>query len=226
MTSFGDQLADLYRTCIDLRNRFATIERDAEHIQEISMNASVVAGQTGRYMRVFNEIAQQIALTSKRSFHRTTTMRYEVNQIVNFNLQALITERRLQQFVMANPGIKQQRNDLLVNKTMRGYTKQIQGTMHVIYKHINVTEALLKTILQYQYRTFAALNALRIEAINLHGTEYSAIITLSDSLTDIVDNSSHRMEDILRTLKQIKTKAHKVAQDANEEMHYANLHAA
>ena len=66
MANFESNLKSLFNILADLRQEFNYLNVEAENLNEIAMNAAVTAGQTGKSIRVYTEISNHIAISSKK----------------------------------------------------------------------------------------------------------------------------------------------------------------
>ena len=69
--------------------------------------------------------------------------------------------------------------------------------------HVYQTKSFLKSILQLQYKLFGVYNCLLIEAIQLEGSSYSAIKTLSESLYHSFEITISSIDKFFLILKKI-----------------------
>ena len=66
MKTTENNLKNLFNTLVEFRQECTQLDKEAESLNEIAMNAAVTAGQTGKSVRVYTEISRQIALSAKK----------------------------------------------------------------------------------------------------------------------------------------------------------------
>jgi DNA repair exonuclease SbcCD ATPase subunit len=219
-------LERLFRDCTELRAGFNRIEREAEKVRGISMNAAVVAAQIGSHVKVFNEVATQIATSAQRMKQRTTQMRDEVNEIVNLTLRAQVVNSRIDKMETALAIMQSSRNRALVLGARDAGYGQLRAIMREIGTHVQPTNSLLKTVMQYQYRMIAALNALKVETVDLVGAQQQAMAALADSLSETTDSGIASLEEVLSILKTITFLTNSLDRIASQEVASAKVRAA
>ena len=150
MINFESNLKSLFNILADLRQEFNFLNIEAEKLNEIAMNAAVTAGQTGKSIRVYTEISNHIASSSKKMKNFINKNRNEVNSILNLTLKILS-------------------NDLMNNKYHHVDNKKIkclkeseQKAFKELIQHVYQTKTFLKSILQLQYKLFGVYNCLLI----------------------------------------------------------------
>src|SRR4051794_38049152 len=102
----GEDIQTLFRRCMALRQALRKLELQAARVQEIAMNGSVAAGQTGHQARVYGEIAHQVAVAGRRMQEQMKACRGEVDGITNLTLRALVLERHHGKYADASPTVR------------------------------------------------------------------------------------------------------------------------
>ena len=185
MANFESNLKSLFNILADLRQEFNYLNVEAENLNEIAMNAAVTAGQTGKSIRVYTEISNHIAISSKKMKSFILKNRNEVNSILNLTLK-----------ILSN-------NVLFIDEKIKLLRKLEYKTIKELITHVYQTKSFLKSILQLQYKLFGVYNCLLIEAIQLEGSSYSAIKTLSESLYHSFEITISSIDKLFLILKKI-----------------------
>ncbi len=196
-------LRNLFNILADLRKEFNFLNIEAERLNEIAMNAAVTAGQTGKAIRVYTEISNHIASSSKKMQNFIVKNKNEVNSILGLTLK-----------VLSNNMLNVKYHEMNTNKSLIENAKHISekivelkandySIIKELVGHIYQTKTYLRTILQLQYKLFGVYNCLQIEAIQLEGNAYHAIKTLSESLFNSFEITINCIDKLFSILKKI-----------------------
>lgn len=199
-------LKNLFNILADLRKEFNFLNNEADCLNEIAMNAAVTAGQTGKSIRIYTEISNHIAHSAKKMHNYITKNKNEVNTILNLTLKIMSNNTLNSKYHLVHNSKTILGNKNLIKEKM--YELKISDNLLIqeLVSHIYQAKTYLKTILQLQYKLFGVYNCLQIEAIQLEGTAYHAIKTLSESLFnsfDITINSIDKLFSILKKISRI-----------------------
>lgn len=158
-----DDIHNHYVSCSELRSHALKIQRTIGKVEDISVNASIVASQTGNQARVFFEISGQIEKTSRK-------MRAEMNMIIDVTgkligtvLSSKISKQYIGYYIASSFSQSLPSNYLLVVQTKERLEKNIVHNsarflrgVKTLETHFGVFEFLIN-------RIFVALTALRVE---------------------------------------------------------------
>ncbi|WP_397600690.1 hypothetical protein [Silvanigrella sp.] len=203
MANFESNLKLLFNILADLRQEFNYLNVEAENLNEIAMNAAVTAGQTGKSIRVYTEISNHIALSSKKMKNFIHKNRNEVNSILNLTLKILSNDMMNNKYHLVNRSKSLKDNVLFIDEKIKLLRKVEYKTIKELITHVYQTKTFLKSILQLQYKLFGVYNCLLIEAIQLEGSSYSAIKTLSESLYHSFEITISSIDKLFLILKKI-----------------------
>jgi hypothetical protein len=203
MSATDYHLTTLFNTLVAFRQECTQLDKEAEGLSEIAMNAAVTAGQTGKSIRIYTEISRQIAHSSKKMQILIDKNRFEVNQILNFTLKVLSQSNLNENYVRAEEKIKEAINLHFIKQKTASLQSQWKKNIRTIQSHLFPSKSLLRSLLQLQYRLFGAYNCLLIESIHLEGTQYSAIKALSENLLHSYERSILCLERLFSMLKKI-----------------------
>lgn len=203
MANFESNLKLLFNILADLRQEFNYLNVEAENLNEIAMNAAVTAGQTGKSIRVYTEISNHIALSSKKMKNFIHKNRNEVNSILNLTLKILSNDMINNKYHLLNRSKSLKDNVLFIDEKIKLLRKVEYKTIKELITHVYQTKTFLKSILQLQYKLFGVYNCLLIEAIQLEGSSYSAIKTLSESLYHSFEITISSIDKLFLILKKI-----------------------
>ncbi|KAB8040477.1 hypothetical protein GCL60_00755 [Silvanigrella paludirubra] len=203
MANFESNLKSLFNILADLRQEFNYLNVEAENLNEIAMNAAVTAGQTGKSIRVYTEISNHIAISSKKMKSFILKNRNEVNSILNLTLKILSNDMMNNKYHLVNSSKSLKNNVLFIDEKIKILRKLEYKTIKELITHVYQTKSFLKSILQLQYKLFGVYNCLLIEAIQLEGTSYSAIKTLSESLYHSFEITISSIDKLFLILKKI-----------------------
>jgi hypothetical protein len=203
MANFESNLKSLFNILADLRQEFNYLNVEAENLNEIAMNAAVTAGQTGKSIRVYTEISNHIAISSKKMKSFILKNRNEVNSILNLTLKILSNDMMNNKYHLVNSSKSLKNNVLFIDEKIKLLRKLEYKTIKELITHVYQTKSFLKSILQLQYKLFGVYNCLLIEAIQLEGTSYSAIKTLSESLYHSFEITISSIDKLFLILKKI-----------------------
>lgn len=152
-----------YRSCNELRRLALKMQRSIGNVEDISVNASIVASQTGNQARVFFEISSQIEKTSRK-------MRSKIGMIINVTsklienvLSSKIAQHHIDYYSMVQISEEQLANLHLINTVKERLAKEVSlgsvqflNGIKTLDRHFSTFEFLIN-------RIFVALTALRIE---------------------------------------------------------------
>ncbi|WP_186645729.1 hypothetical protein [Fluviispira vulneris] len=203
MNNNQEQLKKLFNILGELRQEFNQLDKEAENLNEIAMNAAVTAAQTGKSIRIYTEISNQIAYSSKKMKNFIEKSRFEINSIFNFTLKVLSSNSLDCKLSGAISIIKNKSNLNYLQKKSKAIELNWKSDIKKISNHIYPAKAILKCILQIQYKLFGAYNSLIIESINLDGNQKTAISALSDNLNNSFESSIYCIEKLFLILKKI-----------------------
>ncbi len=203
MANFESNLKSLFNILADLRQEFNYLNVEAENLNEIAMNAAVTAGQTGKSIRVYTEISNHIAISSKKMKSFILKNRNEVNSILNLTLKILSNDMMNNKYHLVNSSKSLKNNVLFIDEKIKLLRKLEYKTIKELITHVYQTKSFLKSILQLQYKLFGVYNCLLLEAIQLEGTSYSAIKTLSESLYHSFEITISSIDKLFLILKKI-----------------------
>ena len=203
MKTTENNLKNLFNTLVEFRQECTQLDKEAESLNEIAMNAAVTAGQTGKSVRVYTEISRQIALSAKKMQIFIDKNRLEVNNILNLTLKILSTHNLNKNYIESEKKITEKNNQIFIRQKIASTNNNWKKNIRIVNTHIFPSKALLRSILQVQYRLFGAYNCLLIESIHLEGTQHSAIKTLSENLFHSYENSILCIERLFSMLKKI-----------------------
>ncbi len=203
MANFESNLKLLFNILADLRQEFNYLNVEAENLNEIAMNAAVTAGQTGKSIRVYTEISNHIGLSSKKMKNFIHKNRNEVNSILNLTLKILSNDMINNKYHLLNRSKSLKDNVLFIDEKIKLLRKVEYKTIKELITHVYQTKTFLKSILQLQYKLFGVYNCLLIEAIQLEGSSYSAIKTLSESLYHSFEITISSIDKLFLILKKI-----------------------
>ena len=203
MANFESNLKSLFNILADLRQEFNYLNVEAENLNEIAMNAAVTAGQTGKSIRVYTEISNHIAISSKKMKSFILKNRNEVNSILNLTLKILSNDMMNNKYHLVNSTKSLKNNVLFIDEKIKLLRKLEYKTIKELITHVYQTKSFLKSILQLQYKLFGVYNCLLIEAIQLEGSSYSAIKTLSESLYHSFEITISSIDKLFLILKKI-----------------------
>ncbi|APJ04003.1 hypothetical protein [Silvanigrella aquatica] len=203
MNSVEINLKYLYGILAELRQEINFLNVEAEKLNEIAMNAAVTAGQTGKSLRIYTEISNQIAGSSKKMKNLIDKNRNEVNLILNLTLKILSNNMLSSKFIMVGNDNIIIENKNLINEKISDINLSEKLIIKELISHIYHSKTFLKSILQLQYKLFGIHNCLVIEAIQLEGSSFSAIKTLSESLHSSSEITIYCIDKLFSLLKKI-----------------------
>ncbi|RDB36495.1 MAG: hypothetical protein DCC88_05025 [Spirobacillus cienkowskii] len=203
MTKFNSSFKNLFNILVELRQEFNCLSLETENLNEIAMNAAVTAGQTGNSIRIYTEISNQIANSSKKMKNFIDKNRSEVNTILNLTLKILSNNMMNNKYLETTMGNSTKNNAILLKEKLDKINLYDLKIFDDLAFHVYKTKAFLKTILQLQYKLFGLYNCLMIEAIELEASSYTAIKTLSDSLYKSFEMTIPCLENLFAILKKI-----------------------
>ena len=203
MNIVENNLKCLYNILAELRQEFNYLNIEAEKLNEIAMNAAVTAGQTGKSIRVYTEISNQIASSSKKMKNFIDKNRFEVNSILNLTLKILSNDMINNKYLEVNKSRILNANVIFINDKIKSLNNSERKIIKELIAHIYQTKTFLRSILQLQYKLFGLYNCLLIEAIQLEGSSLSAIKTLSESLYNSFEVTIYCIDKLFSILKKI-----------------------
>lgn len=203
MESVENNLKYLFTILAELRQEFNYLNIEAENLNEIAMNAAVTAGQTGKSIRVYTEISNQIAGSSKKMKNFIDKNRNEVNSILNLTLKILSNDMMNNKYLKVDRAKILNHNLIFLNEKINCLEVSEKNTIKQLISHIYHAKTFLRSIHQLQYKLFGLYNCLLIESIQLDGASYSAIKTLSESLYHSFEITIYCVDKLFSILKKI-----------------------
>lgn len=225
-TAINSQITVLYEHCTSLRRIFIAIERQVEVVQEISLNASVSAGQLGSHATACAEIAQQVNGTARRMRGYIDSMRREVNEITGQVLTMLIQTGRLEKYEAARVSVVGAGNQQAVAAVVDQITMLVVDMAASLQQNVHQASAMLRLLARCHQRLFIALSALEIEAVNLSPAHSQVIMALVDRLGKVADDGAEQVEDATKVLGRIRKLALFVQETTYKETVRAKIRAA
>jgi len=186
----------LFIDCNELRELVQRLEGEVDIIQEISMNASIVAGQTGSQVRVFSEIARQIGSTSQKLSLNVIDLQRQINYIMNLSLKSLNHFDLLDKFQVSLPRISGIENKVHVQSVIANFEKSLMLDLREVRAHCQETKRWIQMIAQGQNKLFATLNSLKIEAGFLDRERIEGVASLAQTLEVKIDDFQHKIARI------------------------------
>lgn len=162
MINFESNLKSLFNILADLRQEFNFLNIEAEKLNEIAMNAAVTAGQTGKSIRVYTEISNHIASSSKKMKNFINKNRNEVNSILNLTLKILSNDLMNNKYHHVDNKKMLKSNSLFIKEKIKCLKESEQKAFKELIQHVYQTKTFLKSILQLQYKLFGVYNCLLI----------------------------------------------------------------
>jgi hypothetical protein len=152
-----------YRACSELRRLALRMQRTIGSVEDISVNASIVASQTGNKARVFFEISSQIEKTSRKMHTKINTIIHVTSKLIETVLASKIAQYHIDSYMLvqipenysANHELMQIVTSRLKKQVALGFI-QFRNGIKTLEAQFNVFEFLIN-------RIFVALTALRIE---------------------------------------------------------------
>lgn len=152
-----------YTLCNELRRLALRMQLAVGKVEDISVNASIVASQTGSQARVFFEISSQIEKTSRKMHTQITTLLEAINKLIEYVLASKIDQQRIDYYMQAKIDSTYPSNIQLVSKVKEKLSydihlkkSQLLNGVSDIESHFSMFEFLVN-------RIFVALIALRVE---------------------------------------------------------------
>ena len=199
----SERLRILFSELVSFRQEFLQLDKEAENLNEIAMNAAVTAAQTGKSIRVYTEISNQIAQSAKKMTVMIEKNRQEANHILNEILKATSTNNLNKHFIHSQKNITNEHNKRYLAKKVALNDKEWKQYIKKINRHIYPEKTYLKSILQIQYKLFGIHNCLIIESSNLDNIQSNSIENLSKNLSQSYETSIACIQNLTRILKVI-----------------------
>lgn len=181
-----------YRSCNELRRLALKMQRTIGSVEDISVNASIVASQTGNKARVFFEIASQIEKTSRKMHTKINTIIQVTSRLIETVLASKIALYHIDSYLLVQISDNYTTNLELTNDVTYRLQKQValgfiqfRNGIKALEVQFNVFEFLIN-------RIFVALTALRIEE-ELFRSELgmAAVGSLIKSFEELLSVLSH-----------------------------------
>ena len=161
VTDFGKD--SYYILCNELRRLALRMQQAIGNVEDISVNASIVASQTGTQARVFFEISSQVEKTSRKMHSQIFLLLNAINKLIECVLSSQIDQQRMEHFAQAKISPNYPSNQQLVEHVQHQYKiytsmrhRQVVNSVNEIESHFSLFEFLVN-------RIFVALTALRVE---------------------------------------------------------------
>lgn len=161
VTDFGKD--SYYILCNELRRLALRMQQAIGNVEDISVNASIVASQTGTQARVFFEISSQVEKTSRKMHSQIALLLNAINKLIECVLSSKIDQQRMEHFAQAKISPRHPSNQRLVECIQNQYKiytnikqRQVIHCVNAIESHFSLFEFLIN-------RIFVALTALRVE---------------------------------------------------------------
>lgn len=152
-----------YRSCNELRRLALRMQRTIGSVEDISVNASIVASQTGNKARVFFEISSQIEKTSRKMHSKINTIIQVTSRLIETVLASKIALYHIDSYLLVQLSADHPGNYELMHHVTSRLQKQValgfiqfRNGIKALETQFNVFEFLIN-------RIFVALTALRIE---------------------------------------------------------------
>lgn len=152
-----------YRSCSELRRLALRMQRTIGSVENISVNASIVASQTGNKARVFFEISSQIEKTSRKMHAKINMIIHVTSKLIETVLASKIAQYHIDSYMLVQIPEHNTANYELVKTVITRLKKEVslgfvqfRNEVKALEVQFNVFEFLIN-------RIFVALTALRIE---------------------------------------------------------------
>ncbi len=187
MCSRKDNVNLLYTRCTELREQVLRIDVAVEKIKDISINASILASQTGSQMRVFSELASQIEKTSRKMKSELSDLLGNIGESTKFALSAVVVTKRVDKLCLAISGVDRKANRVIIGEAIRKNQEVIQAAVSRVSRIARSFDRILRRFEDLLNRLFLALTSIRVEAdlFSDHSGEQN-ISPLADSLEELL----------------------------------------
>lgn len=152
-----------YRACSELRRLALRMQRTVGSVEDISVNASIVASQTGNKARVFFEIASQIEKTSRKMHAKIDMIIHVTSKLIETVLASKIAQYHIENYQRVQVSTQKSANVRLIDAVTTRLKKQVALGFIQFSNGIKTLEAQFKVFEFLINRIFVALTALRIE---------------------------------------------------------------
>lgn len=203
MASIEERLEKLFSELVEFRQEFTKLDKEAENLNEIAMNAAVTAGQTGKHIRIYTEISNQIASSAKKMTKIVEKNREEANSILNIILKIMSSNSLTKNFSKSNQFIQNKINIDFMKLKISSIKEEWKHYIRSINNHVYPAKSNLKSILQIQYKLFGIYSCLMIESINLDKYQYTSISNLGRNLSQSYEKSILTLQKLITILKRI-----------------------
>lgn len=202
-----DHIKSLYRECSELRESALALSSVLNSMQDISVNASIVASQTGSRMRVFTEIASQLDKSSSKMRGELERILDSVSQILKSCLRALMVSQRVDQYSRVLPHVHGHGNRALITQAIYRAESGRKKIINLIGRHARVLERQSRQFESHQNLLFLTLTSIRVEN-ELFGNEAGLrdLEALALSLEDFVHQISEDFEKIREKIRKFRQK--------------------
>ncbi|EHL31925.1 hypothetical protein [Legionella drancourtii] len=152
-----------YTSCNELRRLALRMQRSIGKVEDISVNASIVASQTGNQARVFFEISSQIEKTSRKMHTKINMLLDVINKLIENVLSSKIAQQRINYFTQTTLSQNQPANFQLIETVKERLKRQVARGSFQLVNGVNAIESHFSAFEFLINRIFVALTALRVE---------------------------------------------------------------
>lgn len=139
------------------------MQRSIGKVEDISVNASIVASQTGNQARVFFEISSQIEKTSRKMHTKINMLLDVINKLIENVLSSKIAQQRINYFTQTTLSQNQPANFQLIETVKERLKRQVARGSFQLVNGVNAIESHFSAFEFLINRIFVALTALRVE---------------------------------------------------------------
>lgn len=152
-----------YRSCSELRRLALRMRRTIGSVEDISVNASIVASQTGNKARVFFEISSQIEKTSRKMHAKINMIIHVTSKLIETVLASKIAQYHIDSYMLVQIPEHNTANYELVKTVTKRLQKDVALGLVQFRNEIKALEVQFNAFDFLINRIFVALTALRIE---------------------------------------------------------------
>lgn len=196
----------LFREAYRIQDLATQIQKQADILKEISMNAAIAAGHSGEQARVFIEIAKQIGNIALYLNETIVGIHEKTTFMSNRLLQCVLIDGRREKFIQSLNRLETESNMAIVKRVVSEISNELYELIQVIQSKLTFLKPEQERLKLLINRIWSITTSLRISSNITQSGESVFYLSIAEALEGMGVETSKLVEELTRTISRIEQK--------------------